>query len=218
MLTALAMLFGQGLLHGVGPDHCLAIGALASRGGLREALRVSVRFGVGHTVVLALLAFLAALAGVVIPAAWESRLEVVGGVSLLALGIWTLASKGDAVPHIHADGTAHAHTAPDAETTTKAATPGWMSGLAGAVFGLSGVRALVLVLPLAVRQHGATLALGVLLFGVGVVLSMVAVGFVTQRAAKAASQRASIERGLRVLVGGASVLCGAWWVVDHTAG
>lgn len=216
MLAALAMLFGQGLLHGVGPDHCLAIGALASRGGLGEALRVSVRFGVGHTAVLGLLAFLAALAGLAIPEAWESRLEVLGGLSLMALGVSTLVSRDHQIAHLHADGSMHVHASPDGEAVPpRAAQPGWVSGLVGAVFGLSGVRALVLVLPLTVRQRGLSLALGVLLFGLGVVVSMTAVGWLTQRVAKAAERRARWERVLRALVGLASVLCGAYWVVDH---
>ena len=53
---------------------------------------------------------------------------------------------------------------------------------------------------------------GVLLFGVGVVVSMMAVGFLTQRVAVAAR---TVERALRLGVGLASVACGAWWIVDH---
>lgn len=223
MGSAMLVLLGQGLLHGVGPDHCLAIGALAARGGLREALRVAVRFGLGHTVVLALLATLAVVAGVAIPEAWESALEVVGGLSLLALGVWTLASgpASELVPHVHADGTTHAHAGVEADARPLAppSTGRWLSGVMGAVFGLSGVRGLVLLLPFATRQHRVALVLGVLCFGLGVVLSMVGVGWLTQRAATAATQRASrAAKGLRLLVGVASVLCGAYWVVSHLDG
>ena len=217
MFIVLGSLFGQGLLHGVGPDHCLAIGALASRGGLRRAVAVSVRFGLGHMAVLGVLATAAVVAGVVIPARWESALEVVGGASLLALGCWTLLGgvPGDPTHH-HGDGVTHAHDlaehAPSAAVAAPAARRGVFPLVAGALFGLSGVRSLVLALPLMAQRNPVVLVAGVSLFGLGVLLSMVVVGYLTQRIATAAHR---VERGLRVLVGLSSMACGAWWVVDH---
>lgn len=219
MLIVLGSLFGQGLLHGVGPDHCLAIGALASKGGLRRAVAVSVRFGLGHMMVLGVFATAAVVAGVAIPARWESALEVVGGASLLALGCWTLLSGVPSDPsHHHGDGVMHAHDLADHGPTGGAtAKPsrvarGPFSLLAGALFGLSGVRSLVLALPLMVRRDPVTLLVGVALFGLGVLLSMVCVGYLTQRVATVAHRA---ERGLRAVVGLASMACGAWWVIDH---
>lgn len=217
MFIVLGSLFGQGLLHGVGPDHCLAIGALASRGGLRRAVAVSVRFGLGHMAVLGVLATTAVVAGVVIPARWESALEVVGGASLLALGCWTLLGgvPGDPTHH-HGDGVTHAHDlaehGPRAAPVAAAAPKGAFPLVAGALFGLSGVRSLVLALPLMAQRNPVVLVAGVALFGLGVLLSMVVVGYLTQRIATAAHR---VERGLRVLVGLSSMGCGAWWVVDH---
>jgi hypothetical protein len=216
VLIVLGSLFGQGLLHGVGPDHCLAIGALASRGGLRRALGVSVRFGLGHTAVLGALATATVVAGVAIPARWESALEVVGGASLLALGCWTLlAGAGGGATHHHGDGVLHAHDLAEhgpREGSATVAAKGPFPLLAGALFGLSGVRSLVLALPLMAQHDPAVLVAGVLLFGFGVLLSMVLVGYLTQRVATAARRA---ERGLRALVGLSSMACGAWWVIDH---
>ncbi len=218
MFAALISLFGQGLLHGLGPDHCLAIAALStSGGGMRRAAGVSLRFGVGHTVVLAAGALVAAVTGLAIPARWESTLEVVGGVSLLALGCWTVLSKRALLPHSHGGLAAHTHGDEGAQHDHGGAViPPWAGGrfqtLAGAVFGLSGVRGLLMLLPLMARERTASLLLGVLLFGAGVVLSMFGVGWFAQRAATAALRW---ERGLRVPVGVASMLCGAWWVVSH---
>ncbi len=218
MFAALISLFGQGLLHGLGPDHCLAIAALStSGGGMRKAVSVSLRFGVGHTAVLAAGALVAAVTGLVIPARWESTLEVVGGVSLLALGCWTVLSKRALLPHTHGGLAAHTHGEAGARHDHAGAViPPWADGrfqaLAGAVFGLSGVRGLLMLLPLMARERAASLVLGVLLFGAGVVLAMFGVGWFAQRAASAARRW---ERGLRVPVGVASMLCGAWWVVSH---
>lgn len=213
MLIALGSLFGQGLLHGVGPDHCLAIGALASRGGLRRAVSVSVRFGLGHTAVLGALATAAVVAEVAIPARWESGLEVVGGVSLLALGCWTLlGGPAGGTAHHHGDGVTHTHGEYGHGASVAPVRSGRVPLVAGALFGLSGVRGLVLALPLMAQRSPVVLVAGVVLFGLGVLLSMVVVGYVTQRVAAAAHV---VERGLRVLVGFGSVACGAWWVIDH---
>lgn len=217
MLSSLLSMFSQGLLHGLGPDHCLAIGTLAAAGGgMRRALGVSVRFGVAHTAVLAAGAVLLGAAGVVIPARWESALEVVGGVSLLALGCWTLLSRRGAVPHAHGGvvhahgGRSHSHEGVEVEVAPP--TGGGFAALMGAVFGLSGIRGLLMLMPLMGRERAVMLSAGVALFGLGVVLSMLAVGWFAQRAADAAVRW---EQGLRVPVGVASVVCGAWWVVSH---
>ncbi len=218
MFPALLSLFGQGLLHGLGPDHCLAIGALSTAGGgMRRAASVSLRFGVGHTVVLAAGALIAAVTGLAIPERWESALEVVGGLSLLILGGWTVLSKRALIPHSHGGLGTHTHGAEGHTHDHEGAViPTWAGGrfqtLAGAVFGLSGVRGLLLLLPLMARERTVSLLLGVTLFGAGVVISMFAVGWFAQRAAATARL---IERGLRVPVGVASMLCGAWWVVSH---
>lgn len=215
MLLALATLFGLGLYHGVGPDHCLAIGALAARGGMRSALWVSVRFGFAHSLVLGLCAVLATLLGVAVPARWESALEVIGGLSLFALGIWSVFSARALVPHLHEhphthDGIAsHRHSPSEAHTHEH---NGSLASLAGAVFSLSGVRGLLLLLPFVMRQRPGLAALGVSAFGLGVVCSMIAFGWVTQRVASATAR---IERGLRMSVGVASMVLGSYWVFDH---
>lgn len=217
MLGVLATMFGQGLLHGVGPDHCLAIGSLASRGGLRRALAVSLRFGVAHTAVLAACATAAALVGVSVPERWERALEIVGGVSLLGLGVWTVLDARAVATHDHGDGRAHVHLFDDghasvAKPRDEARVAGSLSAVAGAVFGLSGVRALVMLLPAAVQRSPAIVALSVLLFGAGVVVSMLAVGWLAQGIGARARR---VERALRLTVGVASMATGAWWVVSR---
>lgn len=216
MLGVLATMFGQGLLHGVGPDHCLAIGSLASRGGLRRALAVSLRFGLGHTVVLAVCAVAAALAGVAVPERWERALEMVGGASLLALGVWTVLDVRAVSTHDHGDGRPHTHLFDDGHAGTapreESRVAGSLSTVAGAVFGLSGVRALVLLLPATAQRSPGVILASVLLFGVGVVVSMLGVGLLAQGVGARARR---IETALRVSVGTASMAVGAWWVVSR---
>lgn len=216
MFGVLATMFGQGLLHGVGPDHCLAIGSLASRGGLRRALSVSLRFGVGHTLVLAICAVVAALAGVAVPERWERGLEMVGGLSLLALGVWTVLDLRAVSTHDHGDGRPHAHLFDDGHVRTpardEARVASSLSTVAGAVFGLSGVRALVMLLPVTAQRSPWVVLASVMLFGGGVVVSMLAVGWLAQGVGARARK---LETALRLGVGVASMAVGAWWVVSR---
>jgi hypothetical protein len=216
MYGSFVSLFAQGLLHGLGPDHLLAIGALAtSGGGFRRAAGVSLRFGLGHTAVLALSALVATATGLMVPAQWETALEVIGGASLLILGCWTVLSRRGLVPHTHPPHGTHTHGACVDHTHEGVTLPSWASErfqtFIGALFGLSGVRALLLALPWMAHHDFVATIVGIVLFGLGVVLAMFTVGWLTQRAASATR----IECGLRIPVGVASMFCGAWWVVDH---
>lgn len=211
----LLSLFAWGLVHGVGPDHCLAIGALAARGGPREAVGLSLRFGAGHALVLAVCALGASALGVVIPARWEAALELVGGVALIALGAWTVGAARDVDTDAHAfQGRRpgeHRHGG-HRHGPGPVADVGGLAAIAGAVFGLSGVRGLVLLLPVALQGRVALTALAVVLFGAGVMASMLAVGSLAQLVASRARR---VEQALHLGVGVLSVVVGSYWVVDH---
>jgi cytochrome c biogenesis protein CcdA len=220
MLFVIVSMFGQGLLHGFGPDHCLAIGALASAdGGMRHALRVSLRFGVGHTTVLALGALIATASGLMISARWESVLEIVGGLSLLVLGCLTVLSKRSWLPHAHRGWLPHTHSETTDHSHRDETAPSWADKhfqiALGGLFGLSGIRGLLMTLPLLARHDIVESGVGVALFGLGVVCSMVLVGFFARNASDVIIQR--YNTGLRIPVGIASMLCGAFWIVDHVA-
>lgn len=213
----LITLFGLGLLHGLGPDHCLAIATLAGSGPgrTRRALGVSVRFGVGHTVALASAALASVLLGFVIPAAWEARFEVLGGLVLIGLGAWSLATgKLLLHRHTHHHGTAaheHLHLHVNGRTHVHETHKRWETAF-GALFGMSGVRGLVLVLPLTAGASVSLACLGVLLFGMGVIFSMVTFGVFT---ALAADLMGRAERAVQVFVAGMALVVGAYWVAAH---
>jgi hypothetical protein len=219
MSFVILSMLGQGLLHGFGPDHCLAIGALASAdGGMRQALRVSLRFGAGHTAVLALGAMIATASGLVISARWESVLEMVGGLSLLLLGCLTVLSKGSWLPHTHGGLLPHTHAETTHHSHRGETLPSWSDTrfqvALGGLFGLSGIRGLLMALPLLARHHVVETVVGVTLFGLGVVCSMFLVGFFARNASAIVAQR--YNTGLRIPVGIASMLCGAFWIVNHS--
>jgi hypothetical protein len=111
-------------------------------------------------------------------------------------------SKRALIPHTHGGLGTHTHGAEGHTHDHEGVViPTWAGGrfqtLAGAVFGLSGVRGLLLLLPLMARQRTVSLLLGVTLFGAGVVLSMFAVGWFAQRAAGGEAPRAGPARARR---------------------
>jgi cytochrome c biogenesis protein CcdA len=145
---------------------------------------------------------------VVIPARWEATLELVGGVALIALGAWTVGAARDVTTDAHA----FQGRRPGGHRHGPGADVGGLAAIAGAVFGLSGVRGLVLLLPVALQGRVALTALAVVLFGAGVMASMLAVGSLARLVASRARRA---EQALHLGVGVLSVVVGSYWVVDH---
>jgi hypothetical protein len=119
--------------------------------------------------------------------AWERAAELGGGALLVALGVLALRGGGADHPHRHGG-----------------------PALVGALFALSGVRALALALPpLLVAERSAWAgAVYVVAFGAGVAAASVAFGLVV------AGARRSWPAWTRRAAGVASIALGTWWVVS----
>jgi len=213
-----------GFAHGLGADHLMAIAALAVDGRpghvRTRAMQTAFGFAVGHTVVLGVGASLALVFGIVMPAAFESGAERLGGLLLIVLGgagLWSVLS-GRAFGHIHpeTDGRSrwHLHLAP-----VHAHPPGThrhsrVPTLMGAVFAVSSLRALMLLQPFGSAAHALALpALVVLiaLFGVGILMSMSLFGVLL---ARVLSIRAieTLGRAAAAIVALASIGLGIYWI------
>ena len=159
-----------GFLHGLGADHLMAIAALSLATPLgparyARAFGLALRFAVGHAVLLALGAGLVLFFGWQIPVRFEQGGEFIGGCLLIALGLvvgWltlsgrlvralhtcTMPATSGAHSHWHLHlGRQHSHR-PSIHTV--------LPGVLGAVFAVSGLRALILSLPLWNAAGGAT--------------------------------------------------------------
>lgn len=222
MFTACLAGLIAGTLHVfAGPDHLAALAPLSLKA-RRRAWTVGLRWGLGHSagvVVIAAVAFgfrqavdLEALEG------WGERIV---GATMILLGIWGLRSLfkdwlhahvhrhegGDHV-HFHVHGSRGDHEAPEAHAHTHAAF--WV----GALHGLAGTAHLVGILPSLALPTGRATAGYLGAFAVGTVAAMVAFATVVGFLAPGRT-----ENGLRVYrwaLGGASVLCalvGAAWIL-----
>jgi len=227
-LTALAL----GFLHGLGADHLMAIASLAvkprSAGGHRgpTPFDVAVRFAFGHAVLLMAGSALVLVVGWQIPSVVEQAGERAGGAILIAMGLFTLwivladrlygHSHGHEHDHHHDAGHVHwhfhlgrreRHPAPDAHAHG--------AGVLGAVFAVSGLRALTLLAP---TLHGSaapslvTLLYLVAVFAVGILLSMSVFGIVLTRLLGSAWMVRTVGRSAAALTALASIALGVYWI------
>lgn len=223
-----------GFLHGLGADHLMAIAALSvatptlgpSRYG--RAFWLAVRFAAGHALFLTLGTATALLLGWSLPAWVEHTGEITGGWLLIILGViggWlTVTGRIYAHTHPHAHGTdgareiaashshwhihvgrRHEHHARSIHTL--------LPGLLGAVFAVSGLRALVLAMPLwgAPREIGNLISL-VTVFAIGILGSMSLFGIVlahTLDARRMSVHAARLAAGATAL---GSLALGIYWI------
>jgi nickel/cobalt transporter (NicO) family protein len=224
LLTATAL--SLGFLHGLGADHLMAIAALAVRtdrapeAARHQPVRVAVRFALGHALVLLLGAGAVLLLGWQIPELVERTGEIVGGTLLIVMGAFTLwvVAANRLYGHVHPPGWMHwhvhlgrreRHPAPDAHSAG--------AGLLGAVFAVSGLRALTLLAP-ELSSGGAGGSLVTLLylvgvFAVGIVLSMSLFGVVLSQILGSPRLAAAVGRGAALVTALASIALGTYWVM-----
>src|SRR5687767_308600 len=169
-----------GFLHGLGADHLMAIAALSLATPLgpsryARAFGLAVRFAVGHALLLAFGAGLVLFFGWQIPVRFEQGGEFAGGCLLIALGLivgWlTVSGRLYVHTHLHDNGErahAHWHLHLGRQHSHRPSIHTVLPGVMGAVFAVSGLRALVLSLPLwnapGGTQHFGALLLLVTIF------------------------------------------------------
>jgi len=213
-----------GFVHGLGVDHLMAIAALAVGGRphdrRRRAVATAAQFAAGHALLLGLGAAVALTIGWVLPAAVESGAEATGGALLVALGgtgLWSVWS-GRAYGHVHRTHAGvprwHVHVGRPTAHLEAGHRASALPTLMGAVFAVSSLRMLMLLAPFGGSVDGlalpALLAL-VVLFGLGILLSMSLFGVVFARVLSLPA----IERlghGAGAVVAVASIGLGLYWI------
>ena len=209
--------FLNGLHHGLGTDHLLAVTALARRGrGVRDFVSLGFRFGAGHTGLLMTLAILALCSGMAVLDQWQVWAEQGAGGLLICLGLWSLADwlrKNERLHshyHSHPDGTIHRHLHFHlrTQTTPRHAHPHFPA-LLGGLFATSGVRSLLLgIVPLVQAQSRLWAFLCILLFGMGVMVAMTLYGWL----AGSALRRIEAQGRVNLLLGVSTLAVGIYWI------
>ena len=189
----LLLAFGLGMLHALDADHVMAVSGLSSadaRPGsrLRNSLRFCLRWALGHGAVLCLIAAAVYLFGMSIPDSLSEIAEsLVGGV-LIVIGIMVIRDllKHNAHLHFHKHGNSpahahwHVHDRPhdrhSHNSTDKAHHHHHSAVLVGMLHGTAGSAPLLALIPVAQQQSPLLSMLYVLLFSLGVFLSMLVFG------------------------------------------
>ncbi|HAK56177.1 MAG: hypothetical protein QF463_14355 [Vicinamibacterales bacterium] len=215
-----------GFVHGLGADHLMAIAALSTGGAETargRAFGVALRFACGHAILLVVGAMAVVVAGWQVSSAVERGGEMVGGALLVGLGaagLWAVATGrvyGHA--HVHGDplhdgwhlhvGASDRHPGPGAHTH--------LPTILGAVFAISGLRALTLLAPLGTAGTATASLLTLLgliaVFAAGIMLAMCLFGVVL---ARVLSSRAlvGVGRAAAGLTAVASVGLGCYWLAS----
>lgn len=222
-MVLLGVIFAAGLLHGFGPDHLAAITAFGTRGGndTRRVVFFSTRFALGHAFVIAVAGLLGRFGRFLLPALWEHRAEIVSGWLLVLTGIALAA--GLLTGRISLHGHSHHHTGGDHRHfhlhflmhQNHQHGHGTFAAVLGALFALGGLRGLLAVVPIALAQTLTESLIRITAFVLGIIISMVSYGVVTQRTLTHVSGRSrrwaavpSYIAALFCIVAGWAVLAG----------
>lgn len=240
MLGLIASMLALGLAHGLGPDHCIAVSALAAQRRHGAVARVALRFGLAHASVLFVFAGTLFALDLSLPPHAERAGELANGALLILLGAGLLFDRlGRGLTfhaHEHSHGGklhSHAHvhalarpkifapSAPGAALSFRADAHAAQSHphghpksawAVGALFAFSGIRNAAMALPVALNGHLLGAALGLGSFGLGVVASMVGYGILFSRGRDFAQRRGLTDRSLRVGLGVISTAFGVFWM------
>jgi len=189
-----------------------------------QAFGLALRFAVGHAVLLALGAGLVLFFGWQIPVRFEQGGEFIGGCLLIALGLavgWlTLSGRLYVHAHAHDAGDARAHShwhlhlgrlhshRPSIHTV--------LPGVLGAVFAVSGLRALILSLPLWNTPGGPghfwSLLFLVTIFALGILISMSLFGIVLAHTLADRRMTGRVARCSAAVTALGSLALGVYWI------
>jgi hypothetical protein len=217
-----------GFLHGLGADHLMAIAALSLATPLgparyARAFGLAVRFAVGHALLLALGAGVVVFSGWQIPVRFEQGGEFVGGCLLIILGLvvgWlTVSGRLYVHSHVHENGHgahSHWHLHLGRQHSHRPALHTVLPGLLGAMFAVSGLRALILSLPLWDTAGGAThvwtLLFLVSIFAFGILLSMSLFGIVLAHTLADRRMTGHVARVSAAATAIGSLVLGVYWI------
>ena len=218
-----------GFLHGLGADHLMAIAALSLATPLgparyARAFGLALRFAVGHAALLALGAGLVLFFGWQIPVRFEQGGEFLGGCLLIALGLvvgWlTWSGRLYVHTHVHEEGEErahrHWHLHVGRRHSHRASIHTVLPGVLGAVFAVSGLRALMLSLPLWSTAGGAnhfwSLLFLVTIFALGILISMSLFGIVLAHTLADRRMTGRVARVSAAATALSSLALGIYWI------
>jgi|SRR5665647_795742 len=209
---------GLGLGHSLDPDHVVAVSALVCNNkSLRKSITSATVWGVGHSAVLLVIGLVVLTLSVVIPQTVLKLFDCAAGVLLIVLGIMVVRpliserishNQGTAHEHTHSHPHPHSHTHEHDHENEHSHAHLHKSAFTGALQGLGGSAALMLV-TLSTVNSVIIGTVFIFLFGVGVILGMVGIAcLVGSVIAYTASNLEKVHKLIKALTGSASIVFG----------
>jgi ABC-type nickel/cobalt efflux system permease component RcnA len=210
---------GLGLAHSLDPDHVVAVSTLlCNNKSLRKSVTSATVWGIGHSAVLFIIGLLVLTLSVVIPSSVLKLFDCAAGVLLIILGalvVRTLIAERihpDQIihehTHSHPHSHPHSHSHDHANDNHHGKAHLHKSALTGALQGLGGSAALMLVTLSTVNSVGIGLVF-ICLFGVGVILGMVGIAtLIGSVIAYTASDLEKVHKIIKALTGSVSIVSG----------
>lgn len=218
LLTGLGLGFG----HALDPDHIVAVTTLVCNNkSLRKSITSAIVWGLGHTIVLVIVGLLLLGLKVAIPDSVIAFFEVAAGVLLIVLGVWVvrpLIMHGTTHNHEHHhedEGHTHSHSHTHEHTHTHEGGRSHLqkSAFTGAIQGLGGSAAIMLVTLTTVSSIELGL-LFIIIFGLGVILGMVCIScLVGSIIAYTATNLKKVHRIIIAVTGSASIVIGVFIII-----
>jgi len=218
--------FLLGLRHALDADHLAAVSTvLAERPSLRASSAVGLWWGIGHTTTLLIVGAIVLALGIHIPEEFERIAESGVGLLLIILGVNLAVKLYRDRWHVHAhhhDHGAHVHFHSHSRQPDHRHRH-WMSASVrplciGMAHGLAGSAALMLII-LASTQELGTGLLSIVIFGLGSIVGMMAIGItISLPLVCSLSVSRRLFAGLQGLAGAVSVGVGIWMVVNQALG
>ena len=215
---------GLGLAHSLDPDHVVAVSTLlCNNKNLRKSITSVMVWGAGHSVVLFIIGLLVLTLSVVIPQSVIKLFDATAGTLLIILGALVLRPliaeriQPHQIMHEHTHSHSHSHPHTHSHDHNNENHHGHnhlhKSAITGALQGLGGSAALMLVTLSTVNSVEIGLIF-ILLFGVGVILGMVGIAcLVGSVMAYTASNLEKVHKIIKALTGTVSIVLGIVIVV-----
>lgn len=184
IIFALLTALGLGLGHSLDPDHVVAVSTLVCNNkSIRKSVVSAVVWGLGHSISILIVGFVVLALRVAIPENIVNVFEAAAGIMLILLGAFVLrpliikrafkSNETDVDTHTHSH-EGHIHTHPHAHENGHSHSHLHKSALTGAIQGLGGSAAIMLVALTTMPSMEIGLVF-ILLFGVGVISGMVCI-------------------------------------------
>ena len=211
LLSLLMLGFVLGLEHALDADHVAAVSAIASETkSVKKSSILGIFWGLGHTTTLFIAGIIVLIFQIVIPKNLALSFELLVGIRLIALGLGVLwkAAKSKIHLHIHEhDGAGHVHFHSHALSESHSHSHAHKSFIVGAVHGLAGSAALMLLVLATVDSFFSGL-LYILVFGLGSIIAMLTISTIIGLPFRLTSNFGKINGAIKLIAGFASIILG----------